>query len=188
MEQQWQTIGTFWKVWKRHPPDPHLRMLLSSDGTSVRTFNSLFLSPTELEIVDQYEDIVDQDLSLVLEVPKGEKVLKRSVWLKVSEDGTIKKRVLYAVSSFPVLRFSPNLYQALQLGLKPLGQIIEENRLSTYRDRLEIAFLPFPEVAMGLALQKDTLFWARRYRLFISGQISAVICEVFSPQLSSLSF
>lgn len=187
MEQAWQTIKTCWTDWNTAPIDPILRLLLSSDGTTVRNFKGLFLRQAGLELVAQHEVAVNEPLSLQLSIPKGEKVLERSVWLTLEAGDGVKKKVLFASSVFPLLRLTPKLNLALQLGEKPLGQIIEEGHLPTFRDFLEVGFLPFPEVAQGLSLPKDTLFWARRYRLWINGTVSAFICEVFSPQLSSFS-
>lgn len=187
MEAAWQTIRACWVDWKTAPIDPLLRLILSSDGTTVRNFNSLLLSPTTLKLVDQYETTADDNLSVRLEIPRSEKVLERSVWLELEERKGLKKKVIFASSIFPILRLEPDLNQALQLGEKPLGQIIEEGRLSSYRDQLEVGFLPFPAVAQDLSLPKDTLFWARRYRLWINGVVSAFICEVFSPELFSFS-
>ncbi len=188
MKQEWQSINAYWKDWKTAPIDPLFRLLLSSDGTTVRSLNSLFLTPTVLEVVEQHEIEMDAASSLQLEVTEGEKALERSVWLNIEKAGGPKEKLIYAVSTLPVSSLKPDLLHALHLRQKPLGQMIEEQSLPTFRDRLEVAYLPFEAVATTLALKEDTLFWARRYRLSISGQVSAIICEVFSPRLSSLSF
>lgn len=187
MKQEWQTLKVFWERCELEPVSPLLRLLLSSDGTAIRSFNSLFLNLPELEVLDQHETFTDDDQALQLEIPQGEKVLERSVCLSIRRDEGIRERLLFAISSFPVSRLKLDVYQDLQLRQKPLGQIVEERSLSTFRDCLEIAHLPFPKIAEALELKEDTLFWARRFRLSISGQVSASICEVFSPYLSSFS-
>ncbi len=187
MEQGWLTINVFLERCKNQAVNPLLRLLLSSDGTAIRSFNSIFFNPPELEVLDQHETFADENLALQLGIPQGEKVVERSVCLSIIRNEGIKEQLLFAISRFPVSRLKPDLYQDLQLGQKPLGQIVEERSLSTFRDCLEIAHLPFPKVAEALELKEDTLFWARRFRLSISGQVSAFICEVFSPYLSSFS-
>ncbi|MFQ5589381.1 MAG: chorismate--pyruvate lyase family protein [Nitrospiria bacterium] len=188
MKQEWQSISAFWSDWEKRPVDPLFRLLLSSDGTTVRSVKSLFLRLPVLEVVRQEEVVMDAATALQLEAPEGEKAVERAVWLNIEKAGGAREKLLYAVSTLPVSRLEPALYQALQLGRQPLGQLIDEQSLPTFRDRLEVAHLPFVNVAKALALKEDTLFWARRYRLSISGQASAIICEIFSPRLSSLLF
>jgi len=189
MKQSWQTMEVFWNTCREEPPDRAidllLRLLLSSDGTVIRYLNSLFLSPTDLEIVEQHEIVLDEEASALLEVPKREKAIERKVWLCNQRSAYPGGRLLYAVSVFPLSKIEAAFYQEMQSGKKPLGQIIDEHALSTRRDKLEIAHLPFPSVAKGFGLAEDHLFWARRYRLIISGQLSASIQEVLSPRLSS---
>ncbi|WDT80005.1 MAG: chorismate pyruvate-lyase family protein [Candidatus Manganitrophus sp.] len=81
----------------------------------------------------------------------------------------------------------PDFHQEVLLGQKPIGRIIEAQQLPTRRDRLEITRLALPQVAEALGLQPRELFWARRYRLNISDQVSGVIFEAFLPSLFSSS-
>ncbi len=189
MRQEWRTLKVFLEDCKGLQCSAMLRLLLSSDGSTTRSFESLFLRPITLELIRQKEVLVDEVLSAQLQVPKGEKGIERAVWLKTlgDVDSESIQNLLYAVSIFPVSGFAPDLSQELQMGQKPLGQIIAERGLATCRDNFEIAYLPFPEVASALYLKEDTLFWARRYRLSIATQGSAYILEVFSPALSSFS-
>ncbi len=187
MKQDWQSISACWSNWKTHSVDPVLRLLLSSDGTTVRSLNALLLRPVSLEVMGQQSCLVSGQLASQLGVPEGEKAIERSVWLNIEKESGTEK-LIYAVSTLPVSKLNPDVYQALQLREKPLGRIIETQSIPTFRDQLEVAYLPFEAVAATLALKEDTLFWARRYRLLISGQVSALICEVFSPRLSSQSF
>ncbi len=189
MRQEWRTLQVFLEDCKGLQLSPILRLLLSSDGSTTRSFKSLFLRPITLELIHQKEVLIDEVLSSQLRLPKGDKGIERAVWLKTLRDADSEptQKLLYAVSTFPVSGFAPALSQALQLGQKPLGQIIDERGLATYRDSFEIACLPFPQVASELRLEEETLFWARRYRLSIATQVSAHIFEVFSPALSSFS-
>ena len=184
MKQGWQTLEVFLENCKSLPIPPMLRLLLASDGSTTRSFNSLFLMPVRLELVSQHEMAVDGLQSSQLGVSRGEKAIERAVWLKVVERDKPERKLLYAVSTIPISHCKPDLYQELQIAQKPLGQIIEERGLATHRDCFKVACLPFPQVARGLALKEDTLFWARRYRLSISEEISVLIREVFSPGLS----
>lgn len=203
MEQDWLNLEAFWAYCREHAQenaiDPSLRLLLTSSGTVIRHLKALTLRSIEVEIERQGEILIPDDLSEKIEIPKGEKGFERRIWLRSGRalgqnPDPLKRserleprgrRLLSAVSIFPISRLKPDLYREMQLGEKPLGQIIEERRLQTFRDRFEISRLPFPDTAKGLGLSQDTLFWARRYRISISDQASAFICEVFSPLPSS---
>ncbi len=185
------TLQTFLSASRLQTLSPSLRLLLSSDGTMVRALNTLFFEPTVLETIKQTEIVLDEKTANILEVAAGEKAIERTVWLstRLGREQLDKKRlrVLHAISKFPISQMKPALYQEISLGQKAIGQIIQDQQYSTWRDSLEIARRCFPEVAKGLQLPEETLFWARRYRLTFSEQVSAIICEVLSPQLSSFS-
>jgi chorismate-pyruvate lyase len=215
MNDAWLKVEVFREYCRDHPINPLLRLLLTSDGTVVGHLNSLFLKRVQVEVQAQHEILIDDALSKWLEIPKGEKGVERKIWLTLSE-GELKRaplspsdeaspdqlqpqsdkkpvsdrgeKRLYAISTFPISRLKPDFYHDMKLGRKPLGQMIEERRLSTRRDQLEIGLHPFPEVALEMGFSQEQLFWARRYRLTISEQASGAIFEIFSPHFSSLSF
>jgi len=204
MEQDWLNLEAFWAYCREHERDhtvsPSLRLLLTTSGAVIRHLEALTLRSVDVEIERQGEILIGDDLSKKIEIPKKEKGFERRIWLRsgrsltpdtdafpeTDQSDSPGTKLLFAVSTFPVSRLRPEFYQAMRAGEKPLGQIIEERSLQTFRDRLEISHLPFPDTAKGLGLSQDTLFWARRYRISISDQASAFICEVFSPRTSSL--
>ncbi|HIE65290.1 MAG: chorismate pyruvate-lyase family protein [Nitrospira sp.] len=204
MEQDWLNLEAFWTYCRGHTRglkiDPSLRLLLTSSGTVIRHLKALTLRSVTVEIEYQGEILINDDLSEKIGIPKREKGFERRIWLrsggslapnadpsqKTDRRDSPETRLLFAVSTFPISRLKPEFYQEMRSGEKPLGQIIEERCLETFRDRFEISHLPFPDTAKGLGLSQDTLFWARRYRIRISDQASAFICEVFSPHSSSL--
>lgn len=186
MKCDWMTWEAFGDDCRSQTLKPTQKLLLLSDGTMVRALNALFGKPARLEIIEQRDIVLDEKSATILKVSAGEKAIERTVWLDVGQ-GKQRRRVLHAISKFPISKIKPDLYQEIRLGQKPIGQIIQERLYSTWRDNLEIAHLPFPAVAKGLELPEETLFWARRYRLSFSEQVSAIICEVLSPQLSSFT-
>ncbi len=186
MKRDWMTLEAFWKDYRFRALSPTLRLLLSSDGTMVRALNALFGETTTLEIVEQRDIVLDEKTAAILKVAPGEKAIERTVWLDAGQ-GEKRHRVLHAISKFPISQMKPELYQEIRLGQKPIGQIIQKRKYSTWRDNLKIAHRTFPEVAKGLQLPEETLFWARRYRLTFSEQVSTIICEVLSPELSSFA-
>ncbi len=181
------SMEKFLEYCRRHPVSPIERLLLSSDGTVVRILQSLFLCPVRLETVYQHETVINDEESEWLEIPCQEKVIRRKAWLVVKGDASRQnQRKMLAISTFPVARLDPVFYQQLLLGEKPIGTIIQECRIPTYRDKFEICHLPLPEVARDLKLSEDALFWTRRYRLTLSDQCPGLISEVLSPTLSAL--
>jgi len=207
MNEAWLKVEDFRDYCRDHPVSPLLRLILTSDGTLVGHLASLFLKTIQVEVQAQSEIVIDDELSRWLEIPNGETGVERKIWLTEgvplpssgaspavqnnSLGGPGRKppargeKKLYAVSTFPISRLKPDFYNDMKSGQKPLGQMIEERRLSTRRDQLEIGHRPFPEVAKELGFPQDQLFWARRYRLTISERASGAIFEIFSPHLSS---
>jgi chorismate-pyruvate lyase len=212
MNDAWIKVEAFRDYCRDHPVSPLLRLLLTSDGTVVGHLNALFLRTIEVEVQAQSEVLIDDELAAWLEIPKGEKGVERKIWLteggfRSSSDETSEtsaprnvkdppafpasargEKRIYAISTFPISRLKPDFYHDMKLGRTPLGRMIEERRLSTRRDQMEIGHRPFPEVAKELGLSQDQLFWARRYRLTISERASGAIFEIFSPHFSSFSF
>lgn len=202
MENEWLTKEEFWDACRRNPIDPLLRLLLTSDGTLIRHLESLFLNSVEVAIQDQREILIDEEHASRMGIPAGEKGIQRKVWLALgapsaaSPAGEWSKartpaaradRKVFAISTFPLSGLKPDFHQEVLLGQKPIGRILEAQHLLTRRDRLEIARLSLPPVAEELGLQPRELFWARRYRLVVSDQVSGVIFEAFSPSLFSSS-
>jgi chorismate-pyruvate lyase len=188
MKNEWLTKEAFWDLCRRKPIDPILRLLLTSDGTLIRHLQSLFQTPVEVAIQEQREILIDEEQASWIATPAGEKGVQRKVWLTAGASSAAKSdKKVFAVSTFPLAGLKPDFHQEILLGEKPIGQIIEAQRLLTRRDRLEITRLPLPQIAEAIGRQPGELFWARRYRLTISNQVSGVIFEAFSPSLFSSS-
>jgi len=188
MENEWLTKEAFWEECRRNPIDPILRLLLASDGTLIRHLQSLFQAPVQVAVQDQREILIDEEQASWIGIPAGEKGIQRKVWLALGAPSAAKnERKIFAVSTFPLSGLKPDLYREILLSRKPIGQIIEAQHLLTRRDQLEITRLPLPQIAEALGRPAGELFWARRYRLTISDQVSGVIFEAFSPSLFSSS-
>ncbi|TAJ98822.1 MAG: DUF98 domain-containing protein [Candidatus Manganitrophaceae bacterium] len=203
MKNEWLTTEAFWEECRRHPIDPIVRLLLTSDGTLIRQLQAILLTPIEVAVQDQREILIDEEHASWIGLPAGEKGIQRKVWLTVRapsattpapgpfNDGPTPaasgEKKVFAVSTFPLSGLKPDLHQEISLGQKPIGRILEERHLPTRRDRLEITRLLLPQIAEALGRPPGELFWARRYRLNISDQVSGVIFEAFSPSLFSSS-
>ena len=125
--------------------------------------------------------MIDRDAQR-LAVSKGEKALQRKGFLTLwNHPGP--KRLLYVTSLFPLSQLTPHLYQELQLGQKPLGQITQEQQLPFKRDAVGIARVTSPDLASHFGLPENEPIWAREYRLTLSGNISGIIFEAISPLL-----
>ncbi|MFY9269242.1 MAG: chorismate lyase [Candidatus Manganitrophaceae bacterium] len=191
----WITKETFWDDCRLKSIDPLLRLILTSDGTLVRHLRSILLSPIKIEIEDQREIFLDEEQARQIGLRAGEKGIQRKVWLTL-ENRPLDvapnlprkgEKKVFAVSAIPLSGLIPEVYREIRSGQKPLGEIIEAYQLATYRDRLEVARLPFPEIAEALGRPPGELLWARRYRLTFSNGAASFIFEAFSPSLFSSS-
>ncbi len=156
--------------------DPIARLLLTSDGSVTSNLRALFLLPIELEVRDQGESEAGRDLADYLEIDPSEKVINRSVWLKTKE-----KRLVYASSCLPASRIDARLYRELKEKRRPIGILLGEYNIPVYKDLLAIGKVESKGVASDLGLDKETLFWARHYRLNMDDGARISITEVFSP-------
>jgi chorismate-pyruvate lyase len=160
---------------------PLLRLLLLSDGTVTHFLKTLFSETIAFELKEQSEIVISDEDANRLSLPKGEKVIKRQGWLTIKSRQT---RVLYVSSILPFSRLSPPLYQEIIVGEKPLGQIIDDQKLLFRRDLIEIGHFSLPEISREFRSPSDPLIWARRYRLTLSGDVSALLFEAISPDIA----
>ena len=183
IEGNWMSRESFCNTCKIDPTQtalsPLLRLLLLSDGTMTHILETLFLEKIGFELKEQSEIIPSEEEAHRLSIPKGEKVIKRQGWLVVKKS---QKRVLYVDSILSCSQRFPSFYQEISLGEKPLGQIIEDQNLLARRDQIEIGRFPLHQIAGELG-SSDPLIWARRYRLTLSGERSALLFEAVSPKI-----
>ncbi len=203
MEEKWITQKKFYEEYRNRtinlspllPPMPNtfLRLLLFADGSVTHFLESLFLKTIAFELESQSEIILSEKDAKRLSLPKGSHAIERKGWLTL---GPLlaqtakkirmpnKKRLLYAISIFPIAKLSQRLHQEILLGQKPLGQIIADQELLSRRHHIEIGQFQYPAIAQGFGFAPNEQIWARRYQLMISSSVSGLLFEAISPTVS----
>jgi chorismate-pyruvate lyase len=178
---KWLTPEEFLAGGGGPPPAPLWRALLLTDGSTTLFLQALSRKPIGLEMIDQRTAPLPSSLTGWLETPPGRPVLQRRVWLT---DGAVRLALGYALISLEQL--SPSLQGRLDGGTLPIGLLAGELGLPSVRDRLQVGRLADPTLANPFDRHAGDL-WCRRYSLSIPGELTAVIVEVFSPVLASMS-
>ena len=120
---------------------------------------------------------------------EGEKALERGVWLRAG-----KLRLVYAHSLIPAGGVDAGLFELLKgMDTEPIGRVLNSNNISFTKEKIEVGLVNCPQTALGLGLDRETTFFARRY--ILTGikegsaskgpSIRAAIMEIFSPGVIS---
>ncbi len=120
---------------------------------------------------------------------EGEKALERGVWLKAG-----KLRLVYAHSLIPAEGVDAGLFEVLKgMDTEPIGRVLNSNNISFTKEKIEVGLVSCPQTALGLGIDGETTFFARRYILIGKKEgsaskgpsIRAAIMEIFSPGVIS---
>ena len=119
------------------------RILLTTDGTVTEILEAhLFES---MRIVKLYEEQIATDKAIpYLEVPQGTEVMARKILLRGKY---IHKNYIYAESLLVPDRLSPQMRDDLLNTRKPIGLLILEARMETFREILSCQREPMGEIA-----------------------------------------
>ena len=153
------------------------RLILSSDGTLTRLLQALY-SDVRVELKGQSVERVLDDSCKVYGIEDGEEVIKRDVWL--TGDGV---RLVFAHSIIPLRMIPSEVDVRLRHGLEPLGSILEDSNLFCKKAYWEIGRVISPEMARGLGIPEEHIFWARKYQIRTESGLMAIVMEIFSPYL-----
>ncbi len=154
---------------------PFQRILLTTDGTVTEIIEAFYGEVVGIIKLSQEEITTSQDVHF-LQLPKNSEVLLRKVLLrgKVS-----RKNYIYAES----MTVEQSLPQALQEGLlntdKPLGRLMLENRLETFREILTVRRRPLGELGGYFELPADAPMISRTYRVWAARKPIMLITESF---------
>ena len=154
---------------------PLQRILLVTDGTVTEILEAY--TGESMALVKLGEAVVEAAAPIPgLHVDRGERVLHREILLRGKMSLT---NFLYAESFIAVDRLDEALRNGLLKSRKPIGFLIQEQRMETYREILGCG----RELAGSLAHHFDIdphegMIW-RTYRIFYQGQPIMQITEKF---------
>ena len=165
---------------KRSPINPKdltsfQRILLTTDGMVTEILEAFFWEP--MKVVKLYQDnvTIDHDIPY-LELKKGNNVLHRKIFLR----GRLSQRNrLYGETIIVPDRLDERIKDGLLNSNKPIGLLIFENRLETFREILDSGKEKANDLADNFNIKKDDFLIFRTYRILANGLPIMLITEKF---------
>jgi chorismate-pyruvate lyase len=156
------------------PLDPVLRRaVLATDGTVTNLIESL-LERVVIEKLGQ--EPVAAPVAEWPDLAPGTQVLRRTVLIRGAESRRI---FLHAESLVVLERLAPALRAELAATDKPIGKLIREHRLESYREILASRNEPAGARAVALGVDAGEPLVARTYRIHLGGRPAIQITERF---------
>lgn len=157
------------------------RILLTTDGTVTEMLEAYFWE--SITVVKLFQD----DYALEHHLPalgseQGEHVLDRRIFLR----GRVSRlNRVYAESMIALDRLPREIHEGLMKGQKPIGLLILENRLETFREILGCSKEPAEGLAEQFRMGPEDFLISRSYRIVAQGQPIMLITEKF-PELEAV--
>lgn len=170
---------------RRSPIDPgkltsFQRTLMTTDGMVTEMLEAYFWE--RIGVVKLFQDDYALEHSLpALECEQGERVLDRRIYLRGRMSHVNR---IYAESMIAVDRLPKDIHEGLLKGQKPIGLLIQENRLETFREILGCGREPAEELAEAFRVGPEDFLLSRTYRVMAGGQAIMLITEKF-PELEA---
>lgn len=154
---------------------PLQRILLVTDGTVTEILEAF--TGESMRLIKLYEEVATLDEPLpALNLAATERVLRRQILLQGKMSLTT---YTYADSFIAVDRLDEALRRALLESHKPIGFLIQEQRMETFREILGCGREPAGPIARHFELDpSDGMIW-RTYRVFFRGEPIMQITEKF---------
>lgn len=153
-----------------------LNTILNQDGSVTRLLETLFQEPIEVELLNQHYQSADKNK--VKGNRDNEKRLYRNVFLTGSETDT---RYLYATSVIRTDYLNAEIVEALLNQKIGIGKIIEQYKIETYRELLEIK--PVDSDIMRSMFKTKGDISSREYEIYIDSVASIRIAEYYPHEL-----
>ena len=151
------------------------RILLTTDGTVTEILEAQFWEA--IRVVKLYQECIETDASVpYLDIGPQAPVLIRKIILR----GTVSHtNYIYAESIVALDRLDDRIRQGLIETPKPVGQLMLEARLETFREILSCCYEPAKEISEYLGIPADARLISRTYRVFANRQPFMLITEKF---------
>jgi len=155
---------------------PFQRILLTTDGMVTEILEAYLWERMKIIKLSQDYCRLDKDIP-ALEIGKGCKVMERKILLC---GGISRKNHLYAESIIIPDRLHEKIRDGLLNTNKPIGLLILENRLETFREILDCGKEEAQDLASYFNVKRDDFLIFRTYRVFSNGLPIMLITEKFA--------
>jgi len=168
-----------------HPEDlsAFQRILLTTDGMVTEMLEAFYWERMVVVKLSQEQTRTSEEI-LDLEIEEGTQVIKREILLQGKES---KTNHLYASSLLVPERLNQKMQDELVKSKRPIGLLILEDRLETFREILECGSEPDPKAAPHFGVSEETPLIFRTYRVFAMRRPIMVITEKFPPGMGEIS-
>ena len=157
------------------------RILLTTDGTVTEMLEAYFWE--RMTVVKVFQDDYPLEHPMpALEAEPGARVLDRRIFLRGHMSHLNR---VYAESMIALERLPRDIHEGLMEGDKPIGLLILENRLETFREILGCSREPADELAEHFRMGAEDFLISRSYRIVARGQPIMLITEKF-PELEAV--
>jgi len=160
--------------------DPQLlssfqRILLTTDGTVTEILEAHLWEA--IQIVKLYQEGIKTDASVpYLDIGPHAPVLIRKVILRGK---STDRNYIYAESLVALDRLDERIRHGLTETQKPVGQLMLEARLETFREILSCCYEPAEAIGEHFGIAHDAKLISRTYRVFANRQPFMLITEKF---------
>ena len=151
------------------------RILLTTDGTLTDILEAYVWEPIEIVKLLQERVRVPKAIPL-LDIAARTEVLRREVFLQGVRSG---KNYLHASSLLVLDRLEPGLKTALIATQEPLGKLMIQSRLETFREIVKCSSQGALAGENVFGESPDTALISRTYRVFSQGRPFILITESF---------
>jgi chorismate-pyruvate lyase/acyl carrier protein len=151
------------------------RILLTTDGTLTEILEAFAGESIRVVKLFQETGVLDQAIS-ALELPWGAAVLRRRILLQ----GRLSLvNFIYAESVIALDRLDDGVRHGLLQSQKPIGLLILERRIETFKEILDCGREPAGSLAEYFAITPDAAILSRTYRMITNGHPIMLITEMF---------
>ena len=151
------------------------RMLLGTDGTVTHVLEAYAGEPVAVaKLLQELDGAGESDVEL--DVPADEKVLRRRVLLRGAETG---RTLLYAEAVVALSRIEPEILDGLVGTEKPIGILLAEHRIETFREILRVQQRPAEGSGTHFGIEPAAEVVSRTYRVVRHGRPMILITETF---------
>jgi chorismate-pyruvate lyase len=154
---------------------PFQRILLTTDGTLTDILEAYVWEPIEIVKLMQEKVRVAEGIPL-LDIGAETEVLHREVLLRGAKS---EKHYLHAKSVLILDRLDRSLREDLITTQEPLGKLMIQSRLETFREIVKCCWRKALDVGAVFGEPPDTALISRTYRVFSQGRPFILITESF---------